>query len=196
MILQCVQRINVYVYAISKYNHFRRWKPITDCAKTPISRLIIDQSTINILLVLAQRLYKSLWPKLYYPLYIYPSYKNRFITDIVTPVKWSSVGTNFIIGSEKSSIPLIWLSYYSLLTHWGRVMHTYVNKLAIIGSDNGWSPGRRGAIILTRDGILSIWPLPTNISGILTELHTFSFKRYIQKFRLENDCHFVLSSLC
>ena len=34
-----------------------------------------------------------------------------------------------------------------LLTHWGRVTHICVGNLAIIGSDNGLSPGRRQAII-------------------------------------------------
>ena len=33
------------------------------------------------------------------------------------------------------------------LTHWGRVTHICVDKLTIIGSDNGLSPGRRQAII-------------------------------------------------
>ena len=33
------------------------------------------------------------------------------------------------------------------LTHWGRVTHICVRKLATIGSDNGLSPGRRQAII-------------------------------------------------
>ena len=47
-------------------------------------------------------------------------------------------------------------------THWGRVMHIYVSKIAIIGSDNGLSPGRRQAIILTNAGLLSIGPLATN----------------------------------
>ena len=31
--------------------------------------------------------------------------------------------------------------------HWGRVTHICVNKLSILGSDNGLSPGRRQAII-------------------------------------------------
>ena len=43
-----------------------------------------------------------------------------------------------------------------ILTHWGRVMHICVGKLAIIGSDNGLSPGRRQAIIWTNAGILLI----------------------------------------
>ena len=49
--------------------------------------------------------------------------------------------------------------------------------LSIIGSDNGLSPGRRQAIIWTNAGILLIGPLGTNFSEILTEIHTFSFKK-------------------
>ena len=56
------------------------------------------------------------------------------------------------------------------LTHWGRVTHICVNKLTIIGSDNGLSPGRRQAIIWTNDGILLIGPLGTKCSEILIEI--------------------------
>ena len=42
--------------------------------------------------------------------------------------------------------------------------HICVNKLAIIGSDNGLSPGRRQAIIWNNAGILLIGPLGTNFS--------------------------------
>ena len=42
--------------------------------------------------------------------------------------------------------------------------HIYVNKLTIMGSDNGLSPGRRQAIIWTNAGILSIGPLGINFS--------------------------------
>ena len=63
------------------------------------------------------------------------------------------------------------------LTHWGRVTHICVNKLTIIGSDNGLSPGRRQAIIWTNVGILLIGPLGTNFSEILIEIKTFSFKK-------------------
>ena len=56
------------------------------------------------------------------------------------------------------------------LTHWGRVTHICVNKLTIIGSDNGLSPGRRQAIIWTNAGILLIGPLGTNFSEILIEI--------------------------
>ena len=63
------------------------------------------------------------------------------------------------------------------LTHWGRVTHICVNKLTIIGSDNGLSPDRRQAIIWTNAGILLIGPLGTNFSEILIEILTFSFKK-------------------
>ena len=63
------------------------------------------------------------------------------------------------------------------LTHWGQVTHIRVGKLTIIGSDNGLSPGRRQAIIRTNAGILLIGTLGTNISEILSEIHTFSFKK-------------------
>ena len=68
-------------------------------------------------------------------------------------------------------------SVITFLTHWGRVTHICVNKLIIIGSDNGLSPGRRQAIIWTNAGILLIGPLGTNFSEILIEILTFSFKK-------------------
>ena len=52
-----------------------------------------------------------------------------------------------------------------------------VSKLASIISDNGLSPGRHQAIIWTNAGILLIGPLGTNVSEILIEIHTFSFKK-------------------
>ena len=66
---------------------------------------------------------------------------------------------------------------HSFLTHWGRVTHIRVSKLNIIGSDNGLSPGQRQAIIWTNVGILLIGPIQTNFSEILSEIHTFSFKK-------------------
>ena len=63
------------------------------------------------------------------------------------------------------------------LTYWGRVTHICVGTNTNIGSDNGLSPGRRQAIIWTNAGILLIGPLGTNVSGILSEIHTFSFKK-------------------
>ena len=46
-----------------------------------------------------------------------------------------------------------------------------------IGSDNGLSPGRRQAIILTNADILSIGPQGTYFSEILFEIQVFSFKK-------------------
>ena len=69
------------------------------------------------------------------------------------------------------------VSAQNYLTHWGRVTHIYVSKQTIIGSDIGLSPGRRQAIIWTNAGIMLIGPLGTNFSGILSEIHTFSFKK-------------------
>ena len=65
----------------------------------------------------------------------------------------------------------------SALTHWGRVTHISIGNLTIVGSDNGLSPGRRQAIIWTNAAILLIGPLGTNFSGMLSEIHTFSFKK-------------------
>ena len=76
---------------------------------------------------------------------------------------------------------IYWRIYASLglieLTHWGRVMHTCVSKLTIIGADNGLSPGRHQAIIWTNAGILLIEPLSKNLSEIFIEIHIFSFKK-------------------
>ena len=69
--------------------------------------------------------------------------------------------------------------------------HICVNKLTIIGSDNGLSPGQRQAIIWTNAGILKkkkkdagillTEHLRTNFSEILNEIDTFSFKKiYLQ----------------
>ena len=75
------------------------------------------------------------------------------------------------------------LEQLEALTHWGRVTHIEplcVSKLAIIGSENGVSPGRRQAIIWTNAGVLLIGPLGINMinfSGILSEIHTFSYKK-------------------
>ena len=63
------------------------------------------------------------------------------------------------------------------LTHCGPVTHICVIKLTIIGSDNGLSPGRRQAIIWPSAGILLIGTLGTNFSVILSEIHTFFFKK-------------------
>ena len=67
--------------------------------------------------------------------------------------------------------------YCSTLTHWGRATHICVDKLTIIGSDNGLSPGRRQSIIWTIAGILLVRTLGTNVSEILGKIHSFSFSK-------------------
>ena len=65
----------------------------------------------------------------------------------------------------------------NVLTHWGQATHICVGNLTIICLDNGLSPGPSQAIIWTSDGILLIGPLGANLSKILIEILTFSFKK-------------------
>ena len=55
----------------------------------------------------------------------------------------------------------------STLIDWGPMTHICVGNLAIIGSDNCLSPGRRHAIIWTDAGILLIGPSETDFNEIL-----------------------------
>ena len=79
-----------------------------------------------------------------------------------------------------------------ILTHWGRETHICVEKVTIIGSDNGLSPGRRQAIIWTNAGILLIGASGTNFSEILIEIQTFSFKKMHLKMSSGNERPFCL----
>ena len=80
----------------------------------------------------------------------------------------------YIILSILSS----WVKWFHIcLSHWGRVTHICVNKVTIIGSDNGLSPGRRQAIIWTNAGLLLIGPLETNFTETLINIQTFSFRK-------------------
>ena len=56
-------------------------------------------------------------------------------------------------------------------------MHICVGKMIIIDSDNGLSPGRRQAIILTNAGILLIGILGTSFTETLREIHTYPVKK-------------------
>ena len=55
--------------------------------------------------------------------------------------------------------------------------HICVNKLTIIGSDNGLSPGQHQTIIWMNAGIGLIGPLWANFSEILNGFQTFSFTK-------------------
>ena len=63
--------------------------------------------------------------------------------------------------------------------------HICVNKLIIVGSDNGLSPDRRQAIISTNAGLLSIGPLRTYFSENLIKIQQFSLKKIHMKMSLE-----------
>ena len=63
-------------------------------------------------------------------------------------------------------------------------MKTFASVTRVsIGSDNGLSPIRRQAIILTNAGILLIGSLGTNFSEILIKIHTSSLKISSGKWR-------------
>ena len=55
--------------------------------------------------------------------------------------------------------------------------HISISKLIIISSDNGLLPGRHEAIIWTNAVMLLIQTSKANFSEILSEIHTFSFKK-------------------
>ena len=62
--------------------------------------------------------------------------------------------------------------------------HICVNKLTIIGSNNGLSPGRRQSIIWTNAGILLIGPLGTNFnetSRIIYFIQENGFQNVVRK---------------
>ena len=75
---------------------------------------------------------------------------------------WPADQTSFCADGtpfSQMAFDILWnLQVLEGWTHWGQVTHICVNKLNIIGSDNGLSPGRRQAIIRTNAGILLIWP--------------------------------------
>ena len=97
--------------------------------------------------------------------------------DVIVMITWAPIQDTMTLYT------LVWVTdnmYNTLstaLTHWGRVTHTCVGNLTIIGPDNGLSPGRRQAIIWTDAGILLIGPWGTNFSEILIGIQTFSFKK-------------------
>ena len=57
------------------------------------------------------------------------------------------------------------------------MMHIWVNKPTIIGSDDGLLPLHRQAIIWTNAAALLIRTIGTNVSEMLIEIHTFSLQK-------------------
>ena len=96
---------------------------------------------------------------------------------LVQVITWRQIGGRPLPNDDQVHLRLHAALGGDVLTHWGRVTHICVSKLAIIGSDNGLSPRRRQAIIWINAGILLIYTLGTNFSEILNEIHAFSFKK-------------------
>ena len=103
--------------------------------------------------------------------------KNKEFADIIRIefYRKSKRWIDNLMGRVREKEEAIWTT--TVLTHWGRVTHICLNKVTIIGSDNGLSPGQRQAIIWTNDGILLIRTFQTHFSEIVSEIHTFSFKK-------------------
>ena len=64
-------------------------------------------------------------------------------------------------------------------------IYASVNRVSI-GSDNGLSPTRRQAIILTNAGLLSIGSLETNFSEFLIKIQIYHSRKCIWKYCLWN----------
>ena len=102
------------------------------------------------------------------------SIKYVLVQIMVCSLKLKSLNDTSVCGI--GTVLIEWYVMYRL-THWGRETPICVSKLTIIGIDNGLSPGRPHAIIWINAGILSIRTLGTNFSEILSEIHSFSFKK-------------------
>ena len=72
-------------------------------------------------------------------------------------------------------------------------MQMWVSKLSAIGSDNGSLHGWYQALFWTNARILLIQNLGMNL---LSEIHTFSFKKMHMKYHLQNGVNFISASMC
>ena len=133
---------------------------------------------------------------------------------ICTGILWHLPKSNFTLSDQATILyaafkhhifkiattsPNWWWRWNSILlqkrfmsTDWGRVTHIWVNKLTIIALDNGLSPGRRQAIILTNAGILLIGPWETKFSEFFIGIQIFSFKKMHLKMSSANWRPFCL----
>ena len=102
--------------------------------------------------------------------------------DVPSGLLWSHKIPRYALSHV---LCFIW--YCLILTHWGRATHICIDKLTIIGSDNGLLQGECQTIIRTNTGILLIGPLGTNFREILIAIETFSLKKIYWK---------ILSGMC
>ena len=87
------------------------------------------------------------------------------IVLIINTITWKSIPLPRVISTVR-----LW-SCSSVLTH------ICLSNQTIIDSGNGFSLGRRQAIIKTNAGIWLIGPLRLKFSDILVQIHIFSFKK-------------------
>ena len=71
---------------------------------------------------------------------------NECLNAFSSAPPWFGNWDSSISIQNGSAIYRFFCLYRSILSHWGRGTHICVNKLTIIGSDNGLSPGRCQAI--------------------------------------------------
>ena len=78
--------------------------------------------------------------------------QNIFLYNSSELYKEFGIITLRIVTPDAVTYFIVWYK-----NHWGRVMHTCVSNLTIIGSDNGLLPDRHQTIIWTNAGILDYW---------------------------------------
>ena len=104
-------------------------------------------------------------------------------------VKWWIACCWKVVRKVVHFTPIVWVQDINSL-RW--VTHICISKLTTIGWDTGLSPGWHQAIISTNAGILLIQTLGTNVSVIISEIHTFSMKKMHLKTSVK-WCPFCLS---
>ena len=90
--------------------------------------------------------------------FIFPSMGDSWVSDLHKSYDGTACIANslghllFLLFAQIERTKIATDRHSQSLTYWGRVTHICVNKLIIIGSDNGLSPGRHQAIIWTNAG--------------------------------------------
>ena len=95
-------------------------------------------------------------------------------------IRWSN--GPLLVQWPPAAVLETFYEYYQIcfglwLTYGARVMHIYVSKLSMNGSDNCLLPNWHQAIIWTNAGILTIRPLGTNCREILNKIYIFSLRK-------------------
>ena len=119
----------------------------------------------------------------------------RQMADNPVDYAWAMQGCH--LNHKNTGCPKMDVSWQHMCTqeqklaHRGRVTHICASKITITGSDNGLSPCRNQAIILTNAWILLIGPWRTNLNEMLIKMQQFSFKKMRLKMPSRNGGHFV-----